>query len=180
MTEKLMEYLTNPTKNKLVIEVMSKGKVTAKELAAINKDLPQATLYRYLKKMVEDGILVVAEERKVRNVTEKTYAMGIDFEAYVQEMIAENSGEAYLGIFQQFSVGLLKEFSAYSKRDDIDIRNDGSGFRVASIYATVEELETLSKSIWELIAPYRDRKPTAQQKSRSVAVIFTPPKDARK
>ena len=178
MTEKLMEYLTNPTKNKLIIETINKGRVTAKELAAVNKELPQATLYRYLKKMVEDGVLVVAEERKVRNVTEKIYAMGIDFEAYTNKMIAENSGEAYLGIFQQFTVGLLKEFSAYSKRDDIDIVNDGSGFRVTSICATFEELETLSKSIWELIAPYRDREPTSGRKNRSVAIIFTPPKDA--
>ena len=175
-----MEYLTNPIKNKLIIEVMSKGKVTAKELAAVSKEVPQATLYRYLKKMVEDGVLVVAEERKIRNVTEKIYAMGIDFEAYVEKMIAENSGEAYLGIFQQFTVGLLKEFAAYSRRDDIDIANDGSGFRVTSICASVDELAELSAKIQALIAPYRDKMPTAERKNRSVAVIFTPPAEESK
>ena len=175
MTEKLMEYLTNPVKNKLIIEVVSKGTATAKELAFVSKDLPQATRYRYLKKMVEDGVLVVVEERKVRNVTEKVYAMGIDLNVHVEKMIAENSGEAYLAMFQQFTMGLLKEFSTYSRRDDIDLANDGSGFRVASICASVEELEALSKSIWALIAPYKDRELTPERKNRSVAVIFTPP-----
>ena len=175
MNKKLVKYLTNPAKNKLIRQVFSEGKTTAKALAEKNKDIPQATLYRYLKKMVNDGVIKVVEERKVRNVTEKIYAPAIDFEADVNKMIAENDGDTYLGLFQQFSIGLLDEYSAYCARDDIDILNDGSGFRVLSFNATTEELKELSANIWELVEPYAKQEATSERKTRSLAVIFTPP-----
>lgn len=62
MTGRLMECITNPVKCKLLLEIHSKGKATAKQLADIYTDIPQATLYRHLKKMLSDGILQVVEE----------------------------------------------------------------------------------------------------------------------
>ena len=175
MNEKLMECLANPVKCRLLLEVMDKGYSTAKVLALKNKDVPQATLYRYLKKMVSDGVLKVTEERKVRNVSEKVYEMAIDFNADVEKMLKENSGEAYLGLFQQFTLGLLNEFKAYCDQEDIDLVNDGSGFRVIPLYVTLNELKELSGKINKLIQPYANRKATPDRKAHSVAVIFTPP-----
>jgi len=175
MHDKFMECVTNPIKNNLLLEVITQGKTTAKVLAEKNKNIPQATLYRYLNKMVSDGVLSVVEERKVRNVTEKVYASAIDFAADVEKMLAENSGETYFSMFQQFTVGLLNEFKAYSEQDDIDILNDGSGFRVTPFCATYDELKELSAKIQELVAPYADRDATPECKARSLAVIFTPP-----
>jgi len=180
VNKKLVEYLINPVQNKLVRQVLDEKQTTAKVLAEKNKDIPQATLYRYLKKMVSDGILKVVEERRVRNVTEKVYAMGIDFEADVNKMIAENDGDTYFGLFQQFTIGLLNEYGAYCAGDDIDILNDGSGFRVLPLYATIDELNELSASIWNLVAPYANREATPERKSHSIAVIFTPPTDDNK
>ncbi|MCL2392130.1 MAG: hypothetical protein FWC66_05905 [Oscillospiraceae bacterium] len=175
MYDKVMECLTNPIKNKLLLEVINQGQTTAKMLAEKNKSIPQATLYRYLNKMVSDGVLEVVEERQVRNVKEKVYASAIDFEAHVKEMIAENSGEAYLRMFQQFTIGLLNEFKVYSEQDSIDILNDGSGFRVASFCATHDELKELSEKIWKLVEPYKKRAMTSERRARSLAVVVTPP-----
>ena len=177
MNEKLIEYLVNPVKSKLIIAVMTQGTTTAKALAASNKSIPQATLYRYLKKMVDDGVLNVVEERKVRNVTEKIYALAIDFNAYTEEMLKNNSGEAYFGMFQQFTLGLLNEFNAYCAKDNIDLQNDGSGFSVIPICVTFEELKELAGKIREIIAPYAQLEATADRKAHSVALIFTPPNE---
>ena len=61
MDKKLMECLTNPVKCKLLLEIYSSGHSTAKQLADIYNDIPQATLYRYLKRMTDDGILKIVE-----------------------------------------------------------------------------------------------------------------------
>lgn len=170
-----MEYLTNPAKLSLILQVRNEGETTAKALAEKNKNIPQATLYRHLKKMVSDGILKVVEERPIRNVTEKIYAMAIDLSANFNHIIEENDGEAYLALFQQFAIGLLNEYSAYCARDDIDILNDGSGFRVIPTHITVDELNELAANIWKLIEPYAAREAAPDTKARSVAIIFTPP-----
>jgi len=177
MHDNLMKCLTNPTKSKLLLDVMDEGQTTAKILAEKNKNIPQATLYRYLKKMVSDGVLKIAEERQVRNVTEKIYAPAIDLNAHIDKILTENSGEAYLQMFQQFTIGLLNEFKTYAEKDDIDILNDGSGFRVAPIFATTEELKDLSVKIQELMRSYSENEATPERKARSVAIIFTPPAD---
>jgi len=174
-SEKLLESLTNPIKNSIILEVSEQGRATAKALAQKYPNIAQATLYRHLKKMTDDKILKVVETRKVRNVTEKTYALAIDFEANFEKMIEENSGEAYFKLFQQFSMGLLKEFHAYSARENIDLLNDGSGFSVTSIYANLDELKDLSLKIREVAQPYKENEPTADRQARSLAIIFTPP-----
>jgi len=179
MTDKLLEYLTNPVTNILVLEVHNQGQVTAKTLAQKHPNIPQATLYRHLKKMLADGILKVTEERQVRNVTEKTYALAIDLEADIEQMLADNCGETYLKLFQQFTIGLLNEFKAYTEQDNtIDLEADGSGFRVTPFYATYDELTELSIQINALVQQYKEQEPIPTRKARSVAVIFTPPEPA--
>ena len=151
MNDKLMNCFTSPIKFKLLLDVEASGQTTAKELAKKNNHIPQATLYRYLRKMVDDGILIVTEERRVRNVSEKIYAVGIDYKAEVDKVVENNSGEGYAALFQQFCNGLLGEFKAYAARENIDILNDGSGFRVAPFYATADELKELAKKITILL-----------------------------
>jgi DNA-binding Lrp family transcriptional regulator len=175
MNDKPMEYLTNPIKTKIVAEVTKQGQTTAKVLAEKIPSIPQATLYRYLKKMVTDGILKVSHERKVRNVTEKVYEIAFDLNADTEKMIEENDGEAYLGLFQQFSIGLLNEYSAYCAQDGIDILNDGSGFRISQFYATLDELKELSASIQKIIEPYTKLEHNTDRKTRLIATIITPP-----
>ncbi|MCL2403112.1 MAG: hypothetical protein FWC86_02605 [Coriobacteriia bacterium] len=174
-TDKLLGYLTNPVTNILILEIHGQGQATAKSLAQKHPNIPQATLYRHLKKMVSDDVLKVVEERQIRNVVEKVYALAIDLEADIEDMIASNSGETYFKLFQQFSIGLLKEFKAYTDQEEINLRADGSGFRVTSFYASLDELKELSAKINEAIQPYKDAEPSPDRKARSVAVIFTPP-----
>jgi len=174
MHEKLMECLTNPIKCKLFTDIEA-GRTTAKKLAECNDHIPQATLYRYLKQMLVDGLLEVVEERQVRNVREKVYGVAVDVEAEVQKLIADNSGAGYLSLFQQFCSGLVQEFQAYAEQDDIDILQDGSGFRVMPFYATAAEQEELALKIWELLKPYHEQGAAPGRQMRNVAVVFTPP-----
>lgn len=176
MNDKLMECFTNPVKCKLLLEIHAQQQTTTKQLAKKYNDIPQATLYRYLKKMTTDGVIKIIEEKQVRNVTEKVYAVAIDFNGDVKKMLEENSGEAYMQMFQQYTLGLLHEFQEYTSKEEIDILGDGSGFTVAPIYATKEELESLSRQLHEIIKPLMENAPAPDREMRSLAVVLTPPK----
>ena len=78
MIDKIMDCIANPVKCKLLIEIYSHGQATAKYLSDKFDDIPQATLYRNLKKMLSDGLLKVIEETQVRGTVEKTYALAFD------------------------------------------------------------------------------------------------------
>ena len=175
MNDKLMACFTNPVTCKLLSDVQTRGRATTKELAQTNENIPQATLYRYLKKMVEAGILEVVEERPVRNVKEKVYGVAIYFEAEIERMVDDSSGQGYLSLFQQFCNGLISEFQAYTARENIDIERDGSGFFTVPFYATLEELEELGHKIQALLEPYHEREAAPGRQMRNIALVLTPP-----
>lgn len=176
MDKKLMECLTNPIKCKLLLEIYSSGHSTAKQLADIYNDIPQATLYRYLKRMTDDGILKIVEETPIRGAVEKTYSLAIDINSQAGEMLDKNSGQAYMQMFMQYILGFMKQFQDYCIQDDIDIIKDMSGFSIAPVYASDTELKDAMISISEILKTLSNNKPSEERKLRSIGFIITPPK----
>ena len=178
-----MEYITDPMKCKIILDVQALSQVTTKQLAEKHPDIPQATLYRLLKKMVADEILEVVAENKVRNVTEKVYALAFDsgnINVEVEKMIDENPGEMYFHLFQQFVMGLLGEMKDYAQREDIDLRADGVGMITYPFYANLEEVIELAIKIKEIMQPYLENEATPDRQMRSFARIFMPPVKEKK
>ncbi len=180
MEQKVMDCFTHPIKCKLLLELYSAGKATAKQLAEIYNDIPQATLYRYLKRMTNDGILKVVEENQVRGTVEKTYAVAIDLDSSGQELIGTNAGDAYMQMFMQYFFGFIKRFQEYCKKPDIDIPKDQSGFSLAPIYATDEELASAIDEYAKIIQPLYKNKPTPDRKLRTLGLIISPPETYEK
>lgn len=174
MNEKILVTFINPVKMKIFYEVSLLKQATAKELASKTPDIPQATLYRHLKKMTEDGVLIVAKERPIRNITEKIYEIAPDLDKDVQKIVSENDGLGYFLLFQQYMFGLQAEFG---QRENINITEDGSGFHVAPFYATSKEVQELARKIVDVIKPYMENQPTMERQLRNIGMIYTPPKN---
>lgn len=175
MNKAFMKILTNPIKCKLLFEIQNCGTTTTKHLSETFSDIPPATLYRYLKKMTDDGVLKIVDKKQVRGTIEKTYSIGIDLTNIYSEMLENNSGEAYMATFIQYILGFASHFYNYCNRDDINIVKDKSGFSVTPLYLTDNELESLVKNISELLQTYINNTPTSERKLRSIGLIITPP-----
>lgn len=175
MNDKLMEVITNPVKCKLLFEVEACKQTTARHLSEKFTDIPQATLYRYLKKMTADGILKIVEQTQVRGAVERTYSVAIDLKAEGNEIINHNSKDAYMQAFTQYMMGFMKLFQEYCSGGSIDIQKDQSGFSLAPVYVTAEELEHLMSKIHGVIQPLRENEPGENRKLHSVGIIVSPP-----
>jgi DNA-binding PadR family transcriptional regulator len=174
MNEKLMESLTNPIKNKLLMAVKAQGRATTKELAKSAQDIPQATLYRYLRTMVDDGLLEVVHENQIRNLREKVYGLAFDYDAKIEEINEDTTGRVYIAAFKHFINGLVEEFDKNTPKDNEIAVYDGSGFSSTPFYATYPEVQEISRQIEELIRPY-ENSPAPDRQLRSLATIYTPP-----
>lgn len=176
LNDKLIEYMSNPIMLRLMLEIREQGHTTAKNIANIHEDIPQATLYRYLNRMLNDGILKVVEENKIRGTTQKVYALNFDLELKKEDLEKENAAEEYLQTFTQYSMGLLHEFQEYTKRDDIDISLDGSGFWLTPLYLTIEELKEVAEEIQAILKSRLNNTHTDERKLRNIGVVVTPPR----
>jgi DNA-binding HxlR family transcriptional regulator len=174
--KEIMDCITNPVKSQIILYIHEKGECTAKDILSSHEDIPQATLYRTLNRLVDNGILEVVAENKVRAVTEKVYALSKSFLNINESVIEQNDGEAYFKLFTNFTLALMREFQSYAEKPSINIAEDVSGFSAVPIYATREEMIDIGKKFNEIIAPYLTRnKPTEEQRRRILATIITPP-----
>ena len=180
MTDKLMDCITNPVKCKLLLEIYSKGKTTAKHLADIYNDIPQATLYRHIKKMLSDGILQVVEETQVRGTVEKTYALAYDINSNMENMVEENSGELYMQYFMRYIFGFVKQFQEYCHSPNINIKKDMTGFSLSPLYLSDDELTSLVTSISQIIDTVKNNEPNSERKLRTIGVIVSPAENTDK
>lgn len=172
-----MEYMGNPVMLRLLLEIQEQGQTTAKILAETYTDIPQATLYRYLSRMLKDDVIKVVAENKIRGTVEKVYALNFALEINKQDMLKENAGKEYLHIFTQYAMGMLREFQEYTERKDIDITADGSGFWLTPLYLTKKELEEVVAEIRAILNPLLANAPTDARKLRNIGVVITPPKN---
>lgn len=174
MTDKLMDCITNPVTCKLLLEIHSQGKATAKHLADIYHDIPQATLYRHLKKMLSDGILQVVEETPVRGTVEKTYALAFPISDSMETMLEKNSGQLYMQYFMQYILGFARQFQEYCQSPHINLKEDMTGFSLSPLYLSDEELTSLMTSISQIINTVKNNKPKPERKLRTIGVIVSP------
>ena len=178
--KEVMDCIVNPVKSQIILLIQEKGECTAKELLSLQNDIPQATLYRTLTRLVDSGILKIVSVNKIRAVSEKVYALNESFLHVNQAIIEQNDGEAYFKMFTNFVILLMKEFQNYAEKPSIDIDKDKSGFSAVPIYATGEELLEIGNKFKEIIAPYQTRNTSIkEQNMRILATIITPPNDKK-
>lgn len=173
--KKLLDCMKNPVKSQIIISLQRKSILTAKELLCDNDSIPQATLYRTLKKLEEDKLITVVSQRQKRGTIEKSYQLADSLSNMNQSIISQNDGELYANMFSNFVTELLSEFNEYSKSESINIAKDSSGFSAISIYATPEELMKYGEEIKKILEPSFKRR-NSQQEIHTFATIITPPR----
>ena len=173
LNEKIMECISNPAKSRLMIEIMRRGKVTAKYLAEKCVDIPQTTLYRYLKRMTDDGLLKIVGETPIRGTVEKTYALTFN-PSDPPSVLGQNSGAMYMQMFFQYFLTFAKIFQDYCDTPGIDIKKDRSGLSLSHVYLTDEELEKVAADMAQILYPLQENKPKPERKLRTVGLIISP------
>lgn len=174
--ESVMDCLCNPLKTRVLIMFKENGPLTPKQMLTLDPKIPQASLYRALKTLEDKQLIVTVSENKVRAVVEKRYYLNDELKASIGKLVSNNNGEAYFNLFLGFAFGLMRRFEDYSKRDDIDLKNDGSGFFSVPVFATTDELEEMYSKIMEIVRSSQTRK-SDDQKQHTLAFVVTPPSD---
>lgn len=153
MDEPKEDLLLHPTRLRLILSVAGR-RVTAQELARELPDVPQASLYRNIRTLVSAGILAVVEERKVRNTTERTYALPNTNLLLTAEELRKASPKEHLSFFTRFLGLLLGYFSRYAQGRDIDTVRDQVTYRMFPLYLSESEVGRLRRGLDELFARF--------------------------
>ena len=174
--ENFLSYLSDPVNAKLLLEIKERGQATASQLLGKFSDIPQATLYRRLQKMVGDDVLKIVEENPIRGTVEKVYALTYDLDEAWKNMGDKNDSKTYLQFVTYHTLGMLREFMEYTARDNIDLKSDATGLFIAPVYATNEELTTTLNRVVEILTGLKDNTPDGERRLHNICITITPPK----
>lgn len=159
-----------------IVQALTNRNMTIEKIGLSLPDVPQASLYRHVKKLFDAHILIVKNETKIRGTIEKTYALSSE---YMNTSTDTNdlSSEDYRKLFSAFLANLNSEFNQYVSNENIDPKKDGVGFRLAYLYVSDHEFNHFLELIKSAFSTVIHNEPNVERKRISVANIFIPHKE---
>ncbi len=156
---------------------VSGRRMTAQEIGSELPDVPQATLYRHLTRLVEADVVQVVDEHAVRGTMERVFGLSQGEVQLGQSEIEGFSREAHMRYFTMFLAGLLGDFARYLERSTIDLAADGVGYRQFGIYLTDEEFAEFNDRLNSEFHKALSNGPSPGRKLRLLTRIIMPAND---
>ncbi len=160
----LIKVLSNPVRIRVMQYLQTHGEATTKQISEAISDVPAPTLYRHINTLLNEEVLLVKEERKVRGSLERLLAINVEkMSAGVNSNISET---AY-----QFLMELYMKFQKYGCKDNANPQKDRLSLRTCVLTLTDDSFDKFMQDIAAVIEKYQAEE---NGKLRSVSFISAP------
>lgn len=164
--EKLLKVLTDPVSNKILQMIRIKKQVTISEILSENPNVPRATLYRKIEKMLEVGAIYVAQTRKVRGQIENIYAIK---DIYINSPQSEDGMKIVTMSLMQI-IGL---YDKYFQSDNADVERDKLFLLNYAVELSDGDFSEMMKEILGVVDKYQ-KKQSENARLRNLYFISAP------
>ena len=137
---KSVDILLHPVRMRIVQALVELERATTAEIIERLPNTPTVNIYRQVSKLHEAGILVVVDERAVRGVVERTYALDEKSVRIDPADVASLTAEKMKLFFRFYMAGMTNLFDEYFESEGRDVAHDNVGFSQASFWANDEEM----------------------------------------
>lgn len=161
----LIKILSNSTRMQIMQYMQIHGDSTTKQIAESLSDIPAPTLYRHINYLIDVGVLLIKEERKVRGSLERV----LSFNSVKLSEDNDFSGAAYQFLFEIYS-----RFRNYAQKPDADPVKDKLAMRTSIYTLSDDEMDSLIHELGQVIEKYQSISEKSTGKKRSVSIIFAP------
>jgi len=168
------DLLLHPIRLRIVQEFLGDRALTTSDLRAELPDVPLASLYRQVARLVDAGVLAVVAERRVRGAVERTYVLRLSAASISLDEIDAMSPEEHRQAFMAFMAGLLGDFDRYLNRGDINLLRDGVGYRMYGLWLDDVEFADLVRDLTRVVQPRAANAPRAGRRRRILGSVMLP------
>jgi AcrR family transcriptional regulator len=168
------DLLLHPVRLRIVQAFLGDRALTTGELAAELSDVPTASLYRHVARLVDAGVLAVVAEHRVRGAVRRTYVLRPTAATISQDQVASMSVEDMRHAFMAFVAGLLADVDRYLAHDGVDPVRDGASFRLAGLWLDDAELADVLRELTRVLQPAAANPPRPGRKRRILATVLLP------
>ncbi|WP_167577925.1 helix-turn-helix domain-containing protein [Ammoniphilus sp. YIM 78166] len=172
--KKNADIILHPIRMK-IIQVLGGGKaLSIQQIGSVLSDVPPATLYRHVNKLLEHGFLEVVQENQVRGTVEKI--LKINDTAFSNQNLGELSPQEHLSLFTTFMTNLVGEFSQYVEHPDFSPVEDGAMYRQALVHLNETEWQEFLSELTQVLRKAIEKEPREDRSVRTISTIIIPQK----
>jgi hypothetical protein len=168
------DLLLHPVRLRIVQAFLGDRALTTSQLSAELSDVPAASLYRHVARLVSAGVLQVVAERRVRGAVERTYVLRLAAARIGIADLEAMSTDDYRQMFMAYTAGLLGDFDRYLQPGDVDFLRDGVAFGIESLWLDDAEFAAMMRDLYRVLEPLRANAPRAGRRRRLLASVLLP------
>jgi hypothetical protein len=169
------DLLLHPVRLRIVQAFLGDRALTTSELRADLPDVPAASLYRHVARLVDAGVLGVVAERRVRGALERTYVLRMTAATIGLDELEKWTPDEHRHAFMAFVAALLGDFDRYLAREgDIDLLRDGVSYSLTGLWLDDAELLELRREIFRLFQPRLANPPKPGRTRRILGSVLLP------
>lgn len=151
------EVLMHPVRMKILQALMQykEDGLSTLKMISIIKDVPQATLYRHIQILMDENIIKISKERKVRSVTEKFYTLNEGAAKLDQEDWKGLSKEQKLNYISYYQLVLLSQYQNYlTALEEKNYTEDAATFSFVELSLSNEQFMHFQEDLNNLMTKY--------------------------
>ena len=168
------DLLLHPVRLRVVEAFLGDRALTTTELREELPDVPAASLYRHVAKLVAGGVLQVVAERRIRGAVERTYVLRMAAARIGPAEAARMTREEHRQAFLAYIAGLIGDFDRYLARDTIDLVRDGVSYNLTALWLDDAELMELAREIYAVLQPRMVNQSRPGRTRRLLATMLLP------
>jgi DNA-binding transcriptional ArsR family regulator len=172
--ESTVDVILHPVRMRIIQSLINQ-QITVQQIKDLLPDIPQASLYRHIKKLVDAEVIHIIDEIPNRGTVEKVYSINDPNKMTLGiEELNKLSKDEHMGLFIKFMANLMGEYERYLQQEKIDLAVDGVSFRQTSVYLTDEEYADFIKELVSVYLKVTQNKPKKNRKRRTLATVIIP------
>jgi len=168
------DLLLHPVRLRIVKAFLGDRALTTSQLRAELDDVPAASLYRQVARLVDAGVLSVVAERRVRGAVERTYVLRVVAAEVGIDELEKMTPDDHRQMFISLVAGLLGDFDQYLARGHVDPLRDGMMFRTAGLWLDDTEFNEFALDMARVLQPRMANPPKPGRKLRLLTQVLLP------
>lgn len=166
--EKLLKVLTDPVSNRILQMMRVRERMTISDILSENTDVPRATVYRKVKKMLDVGAIKIVDSHKVRGQTENVYSIK---QIYIAN---PKTNEDSMEIVTISLMQILDQYTRYFKSENADVNRDKLFLLNYAISLSDKDFSEMMSDIFKIVDKYQKKELTSDAKIRNLYLLSAP------
>jgi DNA-binding transcriptional ArsR family regulator len=174
LAESKGDLILHPIRMRIIQLLIGGSRRTTQQISELMPDIPQATMYRHLNKLLKAKIIEIIEQNQIRGSVEKVYVLSEHGADIPTKDLKDMSAEEHMEMFMKFVAMLIGDYGRYLQQDHYDQLKDGISFRQVHLNLTDEEYMQMLLVMRAQVQQHIGNEPNDERRRRIISTIVIP------